>query len=64
MALSLVTRRPVLIGLVYVLLWEGLLTNLLTGTRLLAVQQYAVSVADQDRGRTSRPQRVAARWRW
>lgn len=44
-ALSLVSRRPVLIGLAYVALWEGLLTNLLTGTRSLAIQQYAVTVA-------------------
>ena len=27
LALSLLTRRPVLLGLVYVLIWEGLLTN-------------------------------------
>jgi ABC-2 type transport system permease protein len=29
LALSLVTRRPVLLGLVYVLIWEGLLGNLI-----------------------------------
>ena len=44
--LSLVTRRPVLLGLVYVLIWEGLLGNLVTGTHVLSVQQYVVSVAD------------------
>ena len=49
-ALSVVSRRPVLIGLAYILLWEGLLTNLLTGTRSLAVQQYAVSVATKIAG--------------
>ncbi len=47
MALSLLTRRPVLIGLLYVLVWEGVLGNLLSGTRLLSVQQYAVAVADR-----------------
>jgi ABC-2 type transport system permease protein len=46
-ALSLVTRWPVLIGLAYVLIWEGLLTNLLTGTRVLSIQQYVLTVADR-----------------
>ncbi len=44
-ALSIVSRRPVLIGLAYVLIWEGLLSNLLRGTRVLSVQQYGVSLA-------------------
>jgi ABC-2 type transport system permease protein len=43
--LSLVTRRPVLLGLLYVLLWEGLLGNLLASTRELSIHQYAVTVA-------------------
>jgi ABC-2 type transport system permease protein len=47
LALSLVTRRPVLLGLLYVLLWEGLLSNLLTGTRVLSVQHYVVAIADR-----------------
>ncbi len=46
-AMSVVSRWPVLIGLVYVLLWEGLLTNLLAGTRSLAIEQYAITVADR-----------------
>jgi len=46
-ALSLLTRRPVLLGLIYVLVWEGLLTNLLTGTRVLSIQQYVLAVADR-----------------
>jgi len=45
LALSLVTRRPVLLGLLYVLIWEGLLGNLLTGSRALSIQQYAVTIA-------------------
>jgi ABC-2 type transport system permease protein len=44
-ALSLVTRRPVLLGLLYVLIWEGLLGNLLAGSRVLSIQQYAVAIA-------------------
>jgi ABC-2 type transport system permease protein len=45
LALSLLTRRPVLLGLLYVLIWEGLLGNAVTGTRVLSVQQYVVSLA-------------------
>lgn len=47
LALSLVSRRPVLIGLAYIMIWEGLLTNLLSGTRVLSVQQYTIAVADK-----------------
>jgi ABC-2 type transport system permease protein len=46
LALSLLSRRPVLVGLVYVVLWEGVLGNLLSGTRVLSIQQYLVSIAD------------------
>jgi ABC-2 type transport system permease protein len=46
LALSLVTRRPVLMGLVYVLLWEGLLGGLVDGTRVLSIRQYSVTVAE------------------
>jgi ABC-2 type transport system permease protein len=47
MALSLVTRRPVLLGLVYVLVWEGLLGNFVSGTRVLSIQQYVLTIADK-----------------
>lgn len=47
LAVSVLTRRPVLVGLVYILVWEGLLTNLLSGTRVLSIQHYAVSVANR-----------------
>ena len=36
-----------LVGLLYVLIWEGLLGNLLTGTRVLSIQQYVITVADR-----------------
>jgi ABC-2 type transport system permease protein len=45
LALSLLTRRPVLVGLIYVVLWEGLLGNLLNSTRTLSIHQYAVTLA-------------------
>jgi ABC-2 type transport system permease protein len=46
-ALSLITRRPVLLGLIYVLIWEGLLGGFLSGTRVLSIQQYEIAVADR-----------------
>ena len=42
-ALSLVTSRALLLGLGYVLLWEGLVTTLLAGTRILSIREYATS---------------------
>jgi ABC-2 type transport system permease protein len=48
--LSLLTRRPVLIGLLYIVLWEGVLGNVLSGTRALSIQQYVLSVADRVSG--------------
>lgn len=47
LALSLLTRRPVLLGLIYITVWEGLLGNLVSGTRVLSVQQYVVTLADR-----------------
>ena len=45
LALSVVSRRSVLIGLIYILIWEGLLGNLLTGTRSLSIEQFAISAS-------------------
>ncbi|MEU5787808.1 ABC transporter permease [Micromonospora purpureochromogenes] len=47
LALSLLTRRPVLLGLVYVLIWEGLLGNFVGGTKVLSIQQWVVAMADR-----------------
>lgn len=46
LAMSLLTRRPVLLGLAYVLVWEGLLGNLVAGARVVSIQQHAVAFAD------------------
>ncbi len=46
-ALSLLTKRPVLIGLAYILIWESLLTNILEGSRVLSIFQYVVTVVDR-----------------
>ncbi|MEU8237827.1 ABC transporter permease [Actinoplanes missouriensis] len=45
--LSLLTRRPVLLGLVYILVWEGLLGRFLSGTRVLSIEQYVITIADK-----------------
>ncbi len=42
---GLVTSRTLVIGLVYVFLWEGVLTALFEGLRLLSVREYARGVA-------------------
>ncbi len=42
-ALSVFTSRALLVGLGYVLLWEGLVTTLLTGTRILSIREYATA---------------------
>lgn len=45
-AVSLLSSRPTLVGLAYILLWEGMLTGFITGTAVLSVTQYGVAVAD------------------
>lgn len=47
LALSLITRRPVAVGLIYIVLWENLLTKFVSGTRVLSIRQYAASLADE-----------------
>ena len=41
-----VTSRSLIIGLVYVFLWEGLVNGLFAGTRLLSIRHYTLGVAD------------------
>lgn len=45
-ALSLVTGRALILGLVYVLLWESLLASLFAGIRVLSVRAYVLGIAD------------------
>ncbi len=45
-ALSLVTGRALIAGLLYVLIWEGLLANLFAGIRVLSIRQYVLGLAD------------------
>lgn len=46
MAISLVTSRALIVGLIYTLVWEGALASLFAGTRFLSVRQYVVGIAD------------------
>jgi ABC-2 type transport system permease protein len=43
---SLLTTRAIAVGLLYLLIWEGLLGNLVGGVRVLSIGQYSVSVAN------------------
>jgi ABC-2 type transport system permease protein len=45
-ALSLVTGRALIFGLLYVLVWEGLLAGLFAGTRTFSVRQQSLAIAD------------------
>ncbi len=44
--LSLLTTRAIAVGLLYLLVWEGLLGNLVGGVRVLSIGQYSLSVAN------------------
>jgi ABC-2 type transport system permease protein len=44
--LSVLTSRAIAIGLLYLLVWEGLLANLVPGVGLLSAGQYGLSVAN------------------
>jgi ABC-2 type transport system permease protein len=51
LALSLLTGRALILGLGYVLIWEGAIASLLPGTRLLSIHQYMIGVAALGDGR-------------
>jgi ABC-2 type transport system permease protein len=44
--LSVLTSRAIAVGLLYLLVWEGLLANLVPGVGLLSVGQYSLGVAN------------------
>jgi ABC-2 type transport system permease protein len=44
--ISVLTTRAIAIGLLYALIWEGLLANLVPGARLLSVGQYSLGIAN------------------
>ena len=43
---SVATTRAIAVGLLYVLIWESLLSNFVNGARLLSVSHYALGVAN------------------
>jgi ABC-2 type transport system permease protein len=45
-ALSLLTSRALVVGLAYVVVWEGVVAGLFAGTRPLSVRQHALAVAE------------------
>jgi ABC-2 type transport system permease protein len=48
--LSVLTRHAVVVGLVYLLVWEGLLGGLLDGVRWLSINRWSAEVADRVAG--------------
>ena len=45
-ALSLITSRALIIGLAYVVIWEGVVAGLFAGTRVISIRQHALAVAE------------------
>jgi len=50
-AMSVITSRALVLGLVYILIWEGFLAGLFAGTRNLSVREYTLSIAQAVAGR-------------
>jgi len=46
LALSLITRRGMLVGLIYLIVWEGAFSGFFAGTRTFSIRQYILSIAD------------------
>ena len=44
--LSIASSHPLIFGLGYVFIWEGILGDLFTGTRYLSIRQYCLGIAD------------------
>lgn len=44
--ISTVTRHPVAFALAYVAVWEGLITNLVSGAKYLSAEQYSLGLAN------------------
>jgi ABC-2 type transport system permease protein len=45
--LSVMTRHAVVVGLIYLLIWEGLLGGLLDGVRWLSITRWSTEIIDQ-----------------
>jgi ABC-2 type transport system permease protein len=44
--LSVLTSRALIVGLLYAFIWEGVVTNLFSGTRLLSIREFTLAIAD------------------
>jgi ABC-2 type transport system permease protein len=44
--ISVLTTRAITVGLLYLLIWESLLGNFVSGARVLSVEQYSLEVAN------------------
>jgi ABC-2 type transport system permease protein len=40
------TKRPVAVGLVYIMLWENVLVSFVDGARVFSVREHATTLAD------------------
>ncbi|HEY6609220.1 MAG TPA: ABC transporter permease [Candidatus Limnocylindria bacterium] len=45
-ALSIITSRALIVGLAYVVVWEGFVAALFAGTRSISIRQHALAVAE------------------
>ena len=45
-ALSLITSRALIVGLAYVVIWEGVVAGLFAATRIVSVRQHILAVAE------------------
>ena len=55
LALSAITRHPVVVGLVFVLIWESLLGSLLSGVAWLSIGQWGLRVGHELSGQLPDP---------
>ncbi|MGH3878454.1 MAG: ABC transporter permease subunit [Actinophytocola sp.] len=46
LALSVLSKRPVAVGLVYIMLWENVLVSFVDGARVFSVREHAMTFAD------------------
>ena len=60
LALSLATSRALIVGLAYVMVWEGVVAGLFAGTRIFSVRQHALAVAEVVGGESAAQADLAA----
>ena len=58
--LAIVTRNAVVVGLIYVLIWESLVGNFVPGAQVLSIQQWALAITERIVGSSAGPLGVTA----